>query len=70
MMKLGHFSPVVHKNLCSGYSLEVPQRGTSNEYPQHWFSLSNTKAYLNYHQILLLNFSAGVFREWTYLQGK
>ena len=22
---------------CCGYSLEVPQRGTSNEYPQHTF---------------------------------
>ena len=23
-----------HENICYGYSLEVPQRGTSNEYPQ------------------------------------
>ena len=26
-----------HKNICCGYSLEVPQWGTSNEYPQHMF---------------------------------
>ena len=26
-----------HKNLCCGYSLEAPQQGTSNEYPQHVF---------------------------------
>ena len=26
-------------NICCGYSLEVPHRGTSNEYPQHMFSL-------------------------------
>ena len=24
-------------NICCGYSLEVPHRGTSNEYPQHMF---------------------------------
>ena len=27
----------LHENICCGYSLEVPQRGTSNEYPQHVF---------------------------------
>ena len=26
-----------HKNICCGYSLEAPQWGTSNEYPQHVF---------------------------------
>ena len=26
-----------------GYSLEVPRRGTSNEYPQHMFLLRNKK---------------------------
>ena len=28
---------------CCGYSLEVPHRGTSNEYPQHMFLLRNKK---------------------------
>ena len=28
----------LHKNICCGYSLEVPCRGASNEYPQHMFS--------------------------------
>ena len=38
MIILGQFSPVLHKNICCGYSLEVPHRGwTSNEYPQHMF---------------------------------
>ena len=27
----------LHENICFGFSLEVPQRGTSNEYPQHVF---------------------------------
>ena len=27
----------LHKNIYCGYSLEVAQRGTSNEYPQHMF---------------------------------
>ena len=33
------------KNICCGYSLEVPLQGTSNEYPQHMF-LSKNKKYL------------------------
>ena len=32
-----------HENICCGYSLEVPQNGTSNEYPQHMFSCRNKK---------------------------
>ena len=28
-------------NICCRYSLEVPHRGTSNEYPQDMFSLRN-----------------------------
>ena len=31
------------ENICCGYSLEAPRRGASNEYPQHMFSLRNTK---------------------------
>ena len=31
------------QNICCGYSLEVPQWGASNEYPQHMFSWRNTK---------------------------
>ena len=27
--------------ICCGYSLEAPRRGSSNEYPQHMFSLRN-----------------------------
>ena len=33
----------LHKNICCGYSLEVPQGGASNEYPQHMFSWRNKK---------------------------
>ena len=29
--------------MCCGYSLEVPQRGASNEYPQHMFLWRNKK---------------------------
>ena len=31
------------KNICCRYSLEVPCRGASDEYPQHMFSWSNKK---------------------------
>ena len=31
------------KNICCGYSLEVPWWGASNEYPQHMFSWRNKK---------------------------
>ena len=33
----------LHKNIRCGYSLEAPQLGTSNEYPQHMFSWRNKK---------------------------
>ena len=33
----------LYENICCGYSLEVPQWGTSNEYPQHMFSYRNKK---------------------------
>ena len=31
------------ENICSGYPLEAPRRGASNEYSQHMFSLRNKK---------------------------
>ena len=34
---------LLNENICCGYSLEVPQQGTSNEYPQHMFSSRNKK---------------------------
>ena len=34
MIILGYFFLFLHKNLYCGYSLEVPQQGTSIEYPQ------------------------------------
>ena len=39
------FFLLLDENLCCGYSLEAPQRGASNEYPQHMFSASNKKNY-------------------------
>ena len=33
----------LHENICCGYSLEAPQRGASNDYPQHMFSWRNKK---------------------------
>ena len=32
-----YFFLFLHKNICCGYSLEVPWQGTFNEYPQHMF---------------------------------
>ena len=37
MMIKRSFSSILHKNICCGYSLESPQRGDSNEHPQHMF---------------------------------
>ena len=37
----------LHENICCGYSLEVPRRGTSNEYPQHMFWWGNKKNICN-----------------------
>ena len=36
----------LHASICCGYSLEAPQQGASNEYPQLQFSLRNKKKYL------------------------
>ena len=36
----------LYKNICCGYSLEAPHRGTSNEYPQHMFSWMKKAPYL------------------------
>ena len=33
----------LNENIYCGYSLEVPRWGTTNEYPQHMFSLRNKK---------------------------
>ena len=33
----------LHKNICCGYSLEVPHWGTSNGYPHHIFSWRNSQ---------------------------
>ena len=35
MIIKGSFWFFLHKNICFGYTLESPQRGDSNEYPQH-----------------------------------
>ena len=36
----------LHENICCRYSLEVPQRGASNKYPQHMFSWINKNIYI------------------------
>ena len=46
----------LHKNICCGYSAEVPQWGTSDEYPQHRFTFRSKK---NIKQILSLIWSYG-----------
>ena len=38
-----YFSYFATKNVCCGYPLEAPQRGASNEYPQHMFPWKNKK---------------------------
>ena len=37
MLKYQYFFLLLHESIYYGYSLEVPQQGTSNEYPQHIF---------------------------------
>ena len=41
--KVSTFFLFLDENICCGYSLEAPPRGTSNEYPQHMFSLRSKK---------------------------
>ena len=44
------------ENICCGYSLEVPHRGTCNEYLQHMFSSRKNKLSCGY-----LILSVGMF---------
>ena len=39
------------KNICFGFSLETPQHGAFNEYPQHIFFWRNKKEYLQFWYI-------------------
>ena len=41
--KMSIFFLFLNENICCGYSLQGPHRGTSNEYPQHTFLGSNKK---------------------------
>ena len=45
MIIKGQFSVVFHKNICSGYTLELPHRGDSNDYPQHTLLWRSTENY-------------------------
>ena len=40
------------KNICCGYSLEVPHGGTSNEYSQHMLSCRNKKIIYLIHSLI------------------
>ena len=43
---------ILHKNVSCGYSLEMPQQGTSNEFPQLIFYEEISKIFCNiYHKI-------------------
>ena len=53
MTILGQFSKFLHETLYCGYSLDDPQQGTSDEYPQCMFLYRIKKLSQNYHQILL-----------------
>ena len=61
-MSLAHYLLYfLHKNVCYGYPLEVPQQGASNEYPQHnnyVFIEKLSKLSQNFHQMLFLNKSS------------
>ena len=45
VMNLGYFFLYRHEKICCGYSLEAPQRGASNEYPQHMFLWKTREKY-------------------------
>ena len=60
MINVGSFSPVLHKNICCGYSLETPHRSAANKYPQCMFLWRNKKKY----QTLFLN------KSYVHIHGK
>ena len=62
------------KNIDCGYSLELPCRGGSNEYPQSMFLIRNNKNIRNFHlQIfifLVVKFSVYLNRHVFVMNGK
>ena len=42
---LGIILLFLDKNICCGYSLELPERGDSNEHPQHTFLWRTIETY-------------------------
>ena len=48
----------LNKNICCGYSLEAPQQGASNKYPQHKY-LSRNKKTVNLIPTHLITLSIG-----------
>ena len=61
----------LHENICCGYLLEVPQRGASNEYPQHMFSWRNKKNIMWIpHLICSYGFMKKYIPKKTYLNKK
>ena len=48
MIILGYFFLVLYKNAC-GFSLEVPCRGPSNEFPQHVLNEKQENVSKNYY---------------------
>ena len=45
--KMYRYFSFLHKNICWGYSLEVPHQDTSNEYPQHYVFMEKQEKYLS-----------------------
>ena len=56
MIIRGLFSSVLHKNIRCGFSLELPRRSDSNEYPQYtFFSLESPRNEYPEHMFLWRN---------------
>ena len=55
MIILLQLSPLLHKNICYGSSLEVPQRDASNEQHKIYFTEKYVNLSQNYHHIPFLN---------------
>ena len=67
MIIKGQFCLFLHKNVCCEYSLESPQRGDSNEYPQHMFYEELTKIILQLSSNTLLICSTDFFPNFPFM---
>ena len=69
MIIKGYFCSFLHKNVCCGYSLEIPRRSDANEYPLHSEAIlmSTHNIMFFYEELLKENYPSIIIKYPPYL---